>query len=139
LADEPRSSFPVVSVLIVDDAAQWRARVREILEKQPEWQIVGEACDGFQAVRKAAELRPDLVLLDIGMPVMNGLDAADEIRRILPRSRIVFLTLESDADVRSAALAAGAHGYVLKTDAESRLVTTIAGCVESRPATTLDR
>jgi len=66
-------------------------------------QIVAEACDGFQAVHKA-ELFPDLVLLDIGMPVLNGLDAADQVRRISPRSKIVFLTLNNDGDIRRAAL-----------------------------------
>ena len=89
-------------------------------------QIVAEAHDGFQAVRRAAELNPDLVLLDIGMPVMNGLDAADQIQRISPQSKIVFLTQENDVDVQSAALAADAHGYVLKLNAQSKLLSTIA-------------
>ena len=102
-----------------------------MLEKQPELQILAEACDGFEAVRKAAELEPDLVLLDIGMPVLHGLDAADQIRRVSPRSRIVFLTQENDVDIRSAALAAGAHGYLLKIDAENKLLTTIAAVLRN--------
>ena len=130
-SEKPRNACQVASILIVDDIAEWRARVREILEEQSEWQIVGEACDGFQAVQKATELHPDLVLLDIGMPVLNGLDAAAQIRRISTRSKIMFLTQEDDSDVRSAALAAGAHGYVLKINAESELLTTIAAVLRN--------
>ena len=123
--EEPPGISYRASILIVDDSAEWLDRVREILNGQPEWQIVGEACDGFQGVRRAAGLNPDLVLLDIGMPVLNGLDAAEQIQRISPLSKIVFLTQENDADVRTKALAAGADGYVLKVNAESELLTTI--------------
>lgn len=114
------------TVVIVDDSDEWRACVREILDVQPELQIVGEARDGFEAVHRTAELRPDLVVLDIGMPVMNGLEAAGLIRRLSPHSKIVFLTQENNPHIRSAALAAGAHGYVLKTGARTELLTTIA-------------
>jgi DNA-binding NarL/FixJ family response regulator len=123
--DERRSSVPVKSLLIVDDSAAWRRRVREILEEKAELRIIAEACDGFQATQRAAELKLDLVLLDIGMPVLNGLDAAAQIRRISPQSKIVFLTQESDTDVRRAAVEAGAHGYVLKANAASELLPTI--------------
>ena len=74
MREEPRSSSALATILVSDDLAQWRARVREILCRWPEWQIIGEACDGLEVVRKAAEMRPDPVLLDIGMPVMNGAD-----------------------------------------------------------------
>ena len=114
------------SILIVDDSTEWRARVREMLEEQPELQIVGEACDGFLAVHRAAQLHPDLVLLDIGMPVMNGFDAADQIKLLSPRSKIVFLTQEDDTDIRDAALAAGAHGFVLKANAVTELFPAIS-------------
>src|SRR5262252_7245192 len=100
----PRSSSPKATILIVDDAADWRLRVREIFEKQLEMHVVAEACDGLQGVQRAAELHPDLVLLDIGMPVLNGLDAARQIHRTSPHSRIVFLTQENDPDIRRAAL-----------------------------------
>jgi DNA-binding NarL/FixJ family response regulator len=116
----------VPSILIVDDFAEWRARVREILKNQPQWQIVGEACDGFQAIQRAAELHPDLVLLDVGMPALSGIEAAAHIQQISPQSKIVFLTQDGDADIRHAALAAGAHGYVAKIDVDSTLLTTIA-------------
>jgi DNA-binding NarL/FixJ family response regulator len=114
------------SILIVDDITEWRAHVRKILEKQPNWQIVAEACDGLQAIQAAATVHPDLVLLDIGMPVLNGLEAAEQIQRNSPRSKIVFLTQENDADIRHSALASGAQGYVLKTNVVSELLPTIA-------------
>jgi len=129
--EELRTPFPRGAILIVDDSAKWRTRVCEILEDQPELQIVAQACDGFQAVCRAAQLYPDLVLLDIGMPVMNGLDAANQIKRVSPRSRIVFLTQENDTNIRDAALAVGAHGYVLKINAESKLLSTIAAVLRN--------
>src|ERR1043166_6510486 len=95
--EDLRTLLPRGSILIVDDSTEWRAIVREILKAQPGLQLVAEACDGLDAVYKATKLRPDLVLLDIGTPVMNGLDAADTIRQVSPRSRIVFLTQEDDA------------------------------------------
>jgi DNA-binding NarL/FixJ family response regulator len=125
------SPLPSGSILIVDDSAAWRTCVRGILEKQPELQIVAEACDGVEAVHRATELHPDLVLLDIGMPVMNGMDAAGKIRRVSPRSKIVFLTQENNADIRDAALEAGAHGYILKSNAERELLGTIAAVLRN--------
>ena len=125
LVEEPRNSCTTASILIVDDVSEWRVRVREILEMQPGFEIVGEACDGFQAIQRAAELHPDLVLLDIGMPVLSGLEAAAHIQQISPQSKIVFLTQESDADVRIAALARGANGYVLKVNSATELLPAI--------------
>jgi len=88
-------------------------------------QIVAEASDGLQAVHRVAELDPDLVVLDIGMPVLNGLDAAVQILQRSARSKVVFLTHENDTEIQDAALATGAHGYVLKVDATSGLVNAI--------------
>lgn len=126
MTEAARASCPQTSILIVDDTAEWRAQVRSILGQRPELQVVAEACDGFQAVQIAAELNPDLVLLDVGMPVMNGIKAAEEIRLISTRSKIVFLTQEIDDDVRNTALAAGAHAYVLKSNAGGDLLRTLA-------------
>ena len=114
------------TILIADDVAEWRAWVREILCGKPEWQVVGEACDGVEVVRKTMELRPDLVLLDIGMPRMNGFEAAVKIREAVRVSKIVFLTQDHDPDLRSAALAMGAEGYVSKTNAATELCSAIA-------------
>jgi len=83
--------------------------VREILETQTELRTVSEACDELQAIQSVQELNPNLVLIDIGMPVLNGLKAAKQIQRIAPESKIVFLTQDSDADIRRSAPAAGAR------------------------------
>jgi DNA-binding NarL/FixJ family response regulator len=115
----------------VDDVAAWRAHVRKLVEKQPEWKIVAEACNGLQGVWRAAELNPDLVLLDIGMPVLNGFKAARQIRQVSPQSKIVFLTQESDTDVRNAAADAGAQGYVLKADVARNLLPTITAVLRN--------
>ena len=119
------SSCPEASILVVDDVAEWRAIVRQILDKQPNLQIVAEACDGFQAIQRAGELHPDLILLDIGMPVLDGLKTAAHIRQSSPQSKIVFITQESDHDIRSAAREIGALGYVLKSEAMRELLPTI--------------
>ena len=114
-----------VRILLADDVSEWRARVREILRGRPDWQIIGEACDGIEAIQKASELRPDLVLLDIGMPVMNGLHAAAKIREAVHVPKIVFLTQDNDPDLRSAALTIATDGYVLKSNARTELVSAL--------------
>jgi DNA-binding NarL/FixJ family response regulator len=119
----------VVRILIVDDSAEWRARTRKILEPRPEWEIT-EASDGCQAVELAAELRPEIVLLDIGMPVLNGIEAAAMIRQACPKARIIFVTIHRDQDITSAALEAGGVGYVLKTEAASELLRIIEAALQ---------
>ena len=96
-----------VRVLIVDDHASWRLFVRSVLEKQPELQIIGEASDGAEAVQKSQELQPDLMLLDVGLPTLNGIAAARLIRKLAPKSKIVFVTTEHSADVAQEALDLG--------------------------------
>jgi DNA-binding NarL/FixJ family response regulator len=108
-------------VLVVDDYPQWRSKVREMLD----WaDIVGEACDGLEAVEKAAALRPDIVILDLNMPRLNGLEAAKRIRQTSPSTAIVFLTQNSNEDVMEVALGVG-HAYVLKSNAGTDLLTAI--------------
>ena len=112
-------------ILVVDDFAEWRGRVRSMLQAQPEWQVIGEACDGLEAVQRTQELHPDIVVLDIGMPNLGGIEAAKRIRRDSPSSRIIFVTQENDADIRSAALATGAEAYLVKANAASELLPAI--------------
>ena len=88
-------------------------------------QVIGEVSDGLEAVQQAVELQPDLILLDIGLPSLNGIEAARQIRKLIPESKIIFLTQESSADVVQEALSLGARGYVVKTMAESELLTAV--------------
>lgn len=118
-----------LSILVADDFVPWRAQARSLLQQRPEWQIV-EACDGLEAVHKATELRPDIVLLDIAMPVLNGIEAAQKIREASPHSRIIFVTMDGDADVKAAALATGAQAYLSKARAASELLPTIAATLD---------
>ena len=97
-----------------------------VLWKRPELQILSEVSDGLQAVQKAKGLEPDLILLDIELPNLNGIDAASRIRQVSPGAKIIFLTQNNDKEVVAAALITGAHGYVLKTDAGSELLTAVA-------------
>ena len=118
--------FTAASILIVDDSPGWRARVREILAAHPEWKIISEASDGQQAVRDASELQPDIVVLDIALPHLNGIEAAKMIRQKSPRSRIVFLTVDNDSDIMKAALDIGQATYVTKAKAATWLCEAVA-------------
>jgi DNA-binding NarL/FixJ family response regulator len=104
-------------ILVVDDYAAWRARVREILAVQPEWRVIAEAANGVDAVRKANDLQPDIVILDIGLPLLNGIEAAKVIREKSPRSRVVFLTQTTDSEIIKAALSVGQALFVAKAEA----------------------
>lgn len=112
-------------ILVVDDLGEWRVKAHSILQAKPTWQVIGEACDGLQAVQRTSELFPDLVLLDIGMPILNGIEAARRIRKAFPTTKIIFLTQEDDADVRRPAFAAGADEYILKANAAADLLPAI--------------
>jgi CheY-like chemotaxis protein len=92
-----------------------------VLQARPEWQVISEASDGLEAVEKAQDLKPDLILLDIGLPKLNGIEAARQIRQLSPSSKIIFLSQNNNLDVVRAALNTGAHGYVRKTDVKREL------------------
>ena len=114
--------MPLIRVLIVDDFENWRRQVHSLLQARPAWQVIAEASDGSEAVQKAEELKPDLILLDIGLPKLNGIEAARRIRQRSPSSKIIFLSQNSELDVVREAVGTGAFGYVLKTDAGSELL-----------------
>jgi len=97
-----------------------------MLQTRPELHVVAEVGDGLEAVQKAKELQPDLILLDIGLPSLDGLEAANRIRQVAPDAGIIFLTQNSDKDTVRAALSTGARGYVLKTDAGTELLAAVA-------------
>ena len=117
--------MPRTRILVADDFEPWRTFVRQVLARCKSFEVIGEATSGLEAVQKAEELRPDLILLDISMPELNGIEAARRIRAIVPESKILFLTLLRSSDIAREALDAGAQGYVIKTDAESELLPAI--------------
>ena len=112
-------------ILLVDDCKQWRETLHSIIEAIPRYQVVAEAGDALEAVEKAAQLHPDIVLLDVGMPILNGIEAAPRIRRASPNSTIVFVTQNNDREVRAAALATGAQGYLLKSKVVPELIPAL--------------
>lgn len=104
-----------VRVLVVEDFVAFRRVISSILRKRRELQIICEVSDGLEAVQKAAELKPDLILLDIGLPKVNGIEAARQILNLAPKSKILFVSQESSAEVMLEALSVGALGYVVKS------------------------
>jgi DNA-binding NarL/FixJ family response regulator len=95
------------------------------LQKQPELQIIGEVTDGFEAVQKAQQLQPDLILLDIGLPTLNGIETARRIRALSPKSKILFVSENRSWDIAEEALRTGAGGYVVKSDAAGELLPAV--------------
>ena len=114
-----------IRVLVVDDNAAWQRFVCSTLENKLGLQIVGEAGDGLDAVGKAEELRPDLVLMDIGLPTINGIEATRRIRNLLPKSTVVCLTENRSWDIAQEALHSGASAYVVKADAGRELCSAV--------------
>jgi DNA-binding NarL/FixJ family response regulator len=115
----------LIRILLVDDFESFRSFTSSLLRKQPGFQIVGEALDGPEAVQKAEELKPDLVVLDIGLPKLNGIEAARQIRLVSPDSKLLFLTGNDDSEVAREALYTGATGYVSKSDAAVELLNAV--------------
>jgi DNA-binding NarL/FixJ family response regulator len=114
-----------VSVLVVEDYEPFRQYVCSTPGKRTELQIVGEVSDGLEAVQKAEKLLPDLILLDMGLPTLGGIEAARRIRELSPESRILFVSQDTSVHVVRGALAEGAKGYVAKTDAKRELLTAV--------------
>ena len=116
---------PTARVLVVDDYEPFRRFVSLTLRQRPDLEVVGEASDGLEAVQKAEELRPDLIVLDIGLPTLNGIEVARRIRKLCPECKILFLSQESSADVVQEALSSGALGYLVKAHAGNELLTAV--------------
>jgi len=112
-------------VLIVDDHAIIRRGVQGILRSHPEWELCGEAENGQEAVRLAQELRPEVIIMDVSMPGMNGVEATRVIKKQLPDAKVLLLTLHVSVDLVRSAFKAGARGYVLKSDAEQDLMRAL--------------
>jgi DNA-binding NarL/FixJ family response regulator len=114
-AEAERRLLSSIRILIADDFQNWRRQVHSLFQERPEWQIIAEAEDGPAAIQKAEEFKPDLIVLDIGLPKLNGIEAARQIRQLSRNSKILFLSQNNDLDVVRAALGT-AQGYVYKTD-----------------------
>jgi DNA-binding NarL/FixJ family response regulator len=122
---------PSRRILVVEDYEPFRRFICSTLSKEPGFQIC-EVADGLEAVKKAEELQPELILLDIGLPSLNGIEAARRIRKLLPESKILFVSQESSADVVQEALASGALGYVIKVHAGSELLPAVEAVLQGR-------
>jgi DNA-binding NarL/FixJ family response regulator len=117
-------NFPV-RILLVEDFEPFRNLIRILLEGKPHLQIIAEVADGQEAVRQAAELKPTLILLDIGLPSLNGLDVARQVRELSLDSKIIFVSQESSPEFVQEALSLGASGFVTKTRVANDLVPAI--------------
>jgi len=120
-------------ILIADDHELVRKGLRTVLENQPGWKVCGEAVNGRQAVDLARQLRPDVVVLDITMPELNGLEATRQIRKALPNAEVLILTMHESEQLVSEVLAAGARGYLLKADTSRLLVSAIESLSQHKP------
>jgi len=123
---------PIVRVLIVDDYEQWRRFLRLTLAVREQLRIIAEVTDGLEAIQKAEELQPDLILLDIGLPTLNGIEAARRIREVSPNSKILFISETRSQDIAREALSTGAGGYVVKSDAAGELLHAIKVVLEGK-------
>jgi DNA-binding NarL/FixJ family response regulator len=122
----------LLRVLLVEDSEAWRRWLHRELGKLQQLQIVGEGTDGIEAVKKTHELKPDLILLDIGLPNLDGIEAAIRIVHSTPDSKIVFFTMQDDPDIVRLALSIGAQGYVLKRDAITDLSAAVAAVLRGQ-------
>jgi two-component system response regulator NreC len=122
----------MVRILLADDHTLVRQGIRRILEEHADWQVVAEASDGREAVRQALELRPDVVIMDIGMPQLSGLEATSQILRRAPSARVLVLSMHADEVYVTQAVEAGAIGYILKDSADTELLKAVTAAIQGR-------
>ncbi len=121
-----------IKVLLADDHQLFRQGLRSLLEKEADVEVVGESADGRSAVEQAGELEPDMVIMDVSMPDLNGMEATRQIVRRLPRTKVIALSMHSDRRFVEGMLTAGAHGYLLKDCANEEFVRAIRTVAEGR-------
>ncbi len=120
-------------ILVADEHEMVRRGIRALVETQPGWEICGEAATGREAVETAKKLKPDVIILDISMPALNGLEATRQILKAVPKTEILILTIHESEQVEREVLAAGVHGYILKSDDSRDLVAAIESLQRHRP------
>jgi len=121
-----------VSVLIADDHEIVRRGLRQLLQEQPGWQVVAEATNGRDAVAKASELKPDIAIVDISMPSLNGLDATKQMLKLSPRTKVLILTIHESDQLVHKLLNAGARGYILKADAGRDFIAAVKALLSNK-------
>lgn len=119
-------------VLVVDDHGPWRSFASRTLQKKPELQVISEAADGLEAVQKAHGLQPDLILLDIGLPILNGIEAARRILQYAPQTKILFMSQERSSDIVEEVLRTGAGGYIVKSEASTDLLPAVEAVLRGK-------
>jgi DNA-binding NarL/FixJ family response regulator len=124
---------PMLRILIADDHEIVRKGVRDVIEGHPGWQVCAEAADGQQALELALKEKPDIAVLDVTLPILNGIAVTQKLRKEHPHVRVLLFTMHDDDDTVSRGLAAGARGYVLKSDSESHLEAAISALGANRP------
>jgi DNA-binding NarL/FixJ family response regulator len=125
--------MPPLRILIADDHAVVRAGLRALLESRSGWDVCGEAADGREAVEKATKLKPDVAVLDIGMPLLNGVEATRRIRASSPQTEVLILTMHQSDDLVHQVIEAGARGYILKDDADRVLLQAVDAVRHHKP------
>ncbi|HEV2196574.1 MAG TPA: response regulator transcription factor [Candidatus Acidoferrum sp.] len=120
-------------ILVADDHQVVRTGLRTLLESKTGWQVCAEAANGREAVEKAGALQPDVAVLDIGMPLLNGVEATRQIRKVSPGTEILILTMHDSEHMIQGVLDAGAHGYILKDDADRNLLAAVESLRRHKP------
>src|SRR4030088_2733331 len=120
-------------ILVVDDHAGVRGGIRSLLESQEGWEVCGEATTGRDAVEQSRRLRPDVVVMDLSLPALNGLDATRQILKDAPETEVLVLTMHHSEELARTVLQAGARGYVLKSDADETLIAAVESLRQHKP------
>src|ERR687897_3386942 len=124
--------MPALRILLADDHTVVRQGLRKVLEERPEWQVVAEAGDGRDAVRLAEQHRPDVAIIDVAMPLLNGIEATRQITKRVPNTRVLVLSMHADEAYVTQILRAGATGYLLKESADVDLFKAVEEAAKGR-------
>lgn len=132
ITEAPSSPLAVTRILSVDDFEPYRLFIASLLDERSDLKVICGVSNGLEAVQKAQDLKPDLILMDIGLPGLNGIEAARRICTLAPNSKIIFLTQESSPEVVREAVMLGARGYVIKSRAETDLLVAVDAVLQGK-------